>query len=429
MKNQILITFILLIIFSCKEDVPEPSPYDVVQPQISQLSPDFLFTGDTLTITGSNFIDSNFDTKVFIDDVEYNVNSISNNEIQIEITTPMGLEQKQIKLKIGEITSLDKEFFIMPKQTWHPVISEGISKYYKVKIFPDTDIVYYLSKRNPSENTSYNPYFVMLEPTKNGLRYNSSASYQSTDFYALSKDKVFVFSFIFTKIKYTTDGFESSIILNPDSFYSTNIFRSGDDRFIDCTNELCIVTTGFGNYFKYDFNSDTLEEFNYTAETGNNIGPYRLRKIIKASDGFYYGVGLFFDIWASPYELYFLAMKSSNGFDDWSIIHQTAPYKNLSKALFVDSNLLYIIEDNKLMKSVDLGLNWELVEDNVSAIFMKNDTEWYKVSNDKLYYSSNAMASWEFEFDLPVGAEALSMDFTENKKIISGDGYMYIYYN
>ena len=122
-------------------------------------------------------------------------------------------------------------------------------------------------------------------------------------------------------------------------------------------------------------------------------------------------------------------LYSPNGFDNWTFLETLTPMNQLimDNLFFYDYDLIYSVnENNELIKSTDLLQTWEFVQSNFDKFFMKTETEWYKVANDKLYYSNNSGSDWEFELDLPVGAQANYMDFEGDKVIIAGSSYLYI---
>ena len=70
LKNKSIFFYLIFIaiFFSCKKYTEPEIISDI---SITELSSNFLFQGDILTITGNNFINNNYQTKILIDDIPY----------------------------------------------------------------------------------------------------------------------------------------------------------------------------------------------------------------------------------------------------------------------------------------------------------------------------------------------------------------------
>ena len=137
-KISFLFIISILLLLSCSKDKDEPIEIPTIR--IYELSSNHLLEGDVLTITGENFINDHFPTKINIDNVLYDITPISNTKIELTLTSDYGFGSKNISINISDKNSNTKKFFIMPKD-WYKISNDRTRKIF---IFDDTKEIYSL---------------------------------------------------------------------------------------------------------------------------------------------------------------------------------------------------------------------------------------------------------------------------------------------
>lgn len=419
MKIKFLFITISLFIFSCNSDEttsPEISDSieQVSQPEISSLSKEFLIEGDTLTIEGRNFVDNNFETKLIINNEIYDVTPISNTQINIAISNSMGFENNSVVVKISDKISESKDFFTVPKG-WYKI--ETDAEIIKAFLFDDSNSITTLVDTQTS-STSFFGDIVNFDGTVNGYQSFSSniPGGNKGDLLMLDSKKGVTVN--------NSSGFFTS-----NSFGDTKSFGDflGDGEIaaeveiksID-DNSSIIVNCCSAHIYTND-GGETYNNSNASRELFSS-DRLRTRAYGKGSDNYFYEIGV--DIGQNPFKNY--VIKSANGFNNWELVSNSFDLNLGSNIHFFDSNLIFSLENDEFRISTDLTNTWNVIRTNVQSFFIKNESNWFIVSDNKLYATNNSGINWNLELELPTDSEVNYMSFTPNKMLIAGKKLLHI---
>jgi len=151
----------------------------------------------------------------------------------------------------------------------------------------------------------------------------------------------------------------------------------------------------------------------------------RVKAYGKGSDNYFYEFGI--DIGSSPFKNY--VIKSINGFNNWELVNNSVNQNFGGKTRFVDFDLIFNKTSNdELQTSNDLTNSWNIIKNNVQSFFIKDRTNWFIVSNNNLYSTSDSGINWNLELELPTYSEVNYMSFATNKMLLSGKNILYIKY-
>ena len=420
MKIKLLFITISLFIYSCSSnettttEVPDIID-EVLQPEISTLSKNFLIEGETLTIEGNNFINNNFDTKLIINSETYDVTPVSNSKIIIDITNSMGIENSSISVKVSDKASELKNFFIVPKG-WYQI--ETDLEILKAFMFDDTNTINAFIDTQ-SSSTSFFGDTRNIEGNDSGYQVyttNTSGVYRN-DFKMFSKD-----------IGISTD---------PNSgYFTSNTFEelkkfgnfSDDGEFaietyithIDANSS--IIVNCCGAHIMTDNKGETSSSANASEQLFSE-DRLRVKAYGKGSDNYFYEFGI--DIGSNPYKNY--VIKSINGFDNWELVNNSVNLNYGGKTHFVDFDLIFNkTSNNELQVSNDLTNSWNIIKNNVQSFFIKDRASWFIVSDNNLYSTNDSGTNWHLELELPTNSEVNYMSFTTKKILISGKNLLFI---
>ena len=414
-KKLILILFILTtIIFSCNDDT-EQEPDIIPEISILELSSDFLFQGDILTITGENFINENHSTKIIVEDISYDIDPISNTKIEFNITDIIGFGKKNFKINISDQNSEQKSFFVMKKDWYNIREGRNIKKAF---LHTNSSKITVLS----SDSDNWEGYAYQLNTGNSGYFIENSNGSNTHRDIMMFNSEIGVSALLGGSVLLTTDGFNTTTYF-PHVFSQTSWWYFSDK--IHMINEIdFIISNSRNQHVRFTNQGETIETHFIDIPAGFIFHNY---KIGKGTNGLYYEFGDYYD--TANHSGVMSTLYSPNGFDNWTFLETLTPMNQviMDNLFFYDYNLIYSVnENNELIKSTDLLQTWEFVQSDFDKFFMKTETEWYKVANDKLYYSNNSGSDWEFELDLPAGSQANYMDFEGDKVIIAGSSYLYI---
>jgi len=415
-----LVPFILLFVFSsCSDDQDEP--IEIKQIQINELSSKFLFKGEVLAINGQNFINEHYPTKIKINEDIYDITPTSNTRIDLELIDDYGIETKDIRIIISDKQSNIKSFFIMQRD-WYKITETPTRKIFLHEGYTEFTALGYSTQENQSNWGWVHRY----EINENGYFTNQDIYLGNgiSDLKMISKDVGVACGF---NIQYTLDGFKTYTTYH-DDYFSTWV--SDWDKIIDVNENGFLI----GDYKDKHYKSINQGDSYSTSTIEHPENNFNIHRRGIGSNGIYYEFGVMFQGTEANTNA-FLVMTSPNGFDNWTLNYQEEPWISSSiydhqislNIVFYDYDLIYSINENReLIKSTDLTQTWQFVKSNVDAFFMKSETEWYMVSDDKLYHTTNSGNDWTFELDLPAGSTANDMDFTSNKIAIVGSNYIYL---
>ncbi|MDB9954186.1 IPT/TIG domain-containing protein [Flavobacteriaceae bacterium] len=420
MKIKFLLITVSLFIYSCSSDektiTENPKPIEeILQPEISTLSTDFIIEGETLTIEGNNFINNSFDTKLVINNETYDVTPVSNSKINVEITNSMGIENSSIFVKISDKASELKNFFIVPKG-WHQI--ETDLEILKAFIFDDTNTINTFIDTQ-SSSTSFFGDTRNIEGNSNGYQAyttNTSGVYRN-DFKMFNKD--IGVSTDPNSGYFTSNAFEESKsfgnFIDDGEFvietYITHIDANGS-----------IIVNCCGAHIMTNDRGETSSSANASEQLFSE-DRLRVKACGKGSDNYFYEFGI--DIGSNPFKNY--VIKSINGFNNWELVNNTVDLNFGGKTHFVDFDLIFNKTSNdELQISNDLTDSWNIIKTNVQSFFIKNRTNWFIVSDNKLYSTNDSGTNWNLELELPIDSEVNHMSFATNKMLISGKNLLYV---
>jgi len=422
--TSLLLSFIFVfIIVSCssdnetvEQDLKKDLTEEVPAPSISSLSHEYILVGEKLEINGDNFLNSKYETKLFINGIEKIITPSSNNKITIDIEESMGMKKSALYVMIEDKKTDTKNIFIRPKG-WF-LIEEIKMEILKAFIFDNSDTITILADTDKEDNSYYGK-IRRLHTTYDG--------YQS-DTPVIDGGNKYDLDMLSNEIGITTNPvtgyFTTSGFKNSNSF--GNFWSEMDEligeiyiTYLDETSS--IISNCCGAHIMTKDAGQTY--VNSSSENGSNT-KFRLKAHGKGSDGYFYELGYTIDPNIDPNTV----LRSENGFDNWELVYkEVAPYNFGGKSIFYDNDLVFTIFKNELLKSTDLGQNWTTIRPNVENFFIENRNKWYVLSDNILLKTENGGVDWDIELELPIGSEVNHMHFSEKKKILSGKDLLYIY--
>jgi len=422
MKNFNKILFLSLIIslfFTCKKKDKTPIPAEPIKDiVINSVSSRILEQGDTLTITGENFIDQRFETKVYIGYNQVTPILLTNNLIKIPITEDNYgcLTEVVVRIKYKEGNS--ERLYIVTKH-WMKLLGEN--HIVKLKYFPHSHHII-LSQQFSNLNTvrTFSLFFEGMYGY-GFIRDPNIRALGAYDFEFLDENHGF-FHWGSSITEYT-----NFFVSLSDHFYyrfpqnETTTWSHYYDRFLKLDANEIIITDGYGWHCKFSPGLTGIQTFPSTLNFR-----FFTPKNGKGTDGYYYEFGLDFGSTPNKYTV----LKSPNGFDSWIIAYQNSQLTDrdrLDNIVFCDYDLIFSRNsNNELVKSTDLGQTWQFIESDVSYFNAISRTEWYKQSGNKFYHTIDSGATWTEEYTLDSGDIITSMDIAENKILFASGTGIYI---
>lgn len=389
----------------------------VKTPEIESLSSEFLRVGETLIIKGKNLKSQDSQTSVYINGNSFDVTSTTDTEVSVQITDEMGIEEKTIAVKVGNLNSQAKEFFILPNG-WYKINTD--LNIVKAFIFNDSDDITLLAN-----TASGNAYFGSVMKIKTG-----SEGYKTPETLSIpggNKDDLKMFN---SKIGatatagtgyFTNDGFETSKAFGNFSDHDNTYLISSKIMYLN--ENSCVVVNCCGDHLYTNDQGETSGFSSLWRALGmeNNFRYFASNKL---SDGYIYAAGI--NLSTRPYSNFIV--KSLDGVSNWEIVENTtAPY-SIGSVNMLDTDLFLQLHvtNKEVQKSTDFAKTWTVIKDNVTHLSVKDNTTWFIISDNKLYVTTDSGNNWELEFELPTDTNVNHMSFSENKILISGDKTLFI---
>jgi hypothetical protein len=428
MTKKLLLLSLLLIgglFVSCSSDnsgeeapvlppvVIEPSPSPIT---ITTVSSEFLIVGENLEITGTNFTNKDYPTKIFINDIEVTPKEITSSKILLSYSDVIKSGANTLKIQIQKVNSTPLNFFVIAKG-WNKLTVLGDVDINTSSVFDNSNTLFsYIKESTP----------VKLEPKASGYTQVSLNVAGYFGAFKMFDDKRGVLTST-TQAIYSTDGFQTSKTNNMPSNFNPiiNGLRIG---YLD--DKISIINTQLSSQI-------------YTADNGTTIikndapgwskivteNSLQARAIVygfgkSTSDGKFYQVGYINDYkkYGSKYKN--LIMESATGYSDWIAKDTISNAVDNSQSGFKFININKIVSlhytNKNLSVSTDMLKTWTKIKENVTAFFLRSETQWYIQSGDKLYVTKDSGTTWELELELPAGSVVNDISFSKTKIIVSG---------
>ncbi|MRX66345.1 hypothetical protein SAMN06265349_102237 [Flavobacterium resistens] len=417
MKRKLLLITILLVgglFVSCSSDesgekktetpvIITPSPIT-----ITSTSTEFLFAGEDLELTGSNFVNKDYPTKIFINEVEVTPKEITNTKIVLagpNVKSGVNI----LKIQIQNISSSPLNFNAIAKG-WNKINALGTLNIYRSTVLENSKTIFSLldsgiPKKIEAKSTGY---------TQTTISSSSFEEFQMID----DKTGILVST---PNASFTDNAFETTTKITTEYRFTRSDLSIG---FLENNN--CILNTMVGGQVYTKDNGKTFiknEPPAWAIDSKSDKVKLHVKAFGKStSNGKFYQLGLIYD---SNYNYDKNAvLESPTGYSDWTIkdtiskinknILPLYKFKNINQILSINEN------DHTLVQSTDMLKSWTVVKTNVTSVFLRTETEWYIQSGDKLLVTKNSGASWELELELPADSYILDISFSKSKILISG---------
>ncbi|MFD0993532.1 IPT/TIG domain-containing protein [Tenacibaculum geojense] len=414
-----LFAFNILIISCSKSDViqEETISDNDPRPEIDSLSSEFLKVGETLIITGKNLKSQDNQTSVYINGNSFDVTSTTDTEVTVRITEQMGVEEKTIAVKVGNLNSQSKELFILPNG-WYKIDTELNIK--KAFIFNGSDDIILLA--NTATGNAYYGSVMKIKTSSEGYKTPETLNIPGGN-----KDDLIMYN---TSIGatatagtgyFTKDGFQTSKAFGNFTDHDNTYAINSKIMYLD--ENSCIVVNCCGDHL---YTNDQGETSGF-ASLWRSLGmenKFRYFASNKLSDGYIYAAGI--NLTSNPYSN--LIVKSLDGVSNWEIVENTTTPYSIGNVNMLDTDFFIQLHvgNKQVQKSNDFAVTWTVIKDNVTHLSIKDRNTWYIVIDDKLYVTNDSGNTWELEFELPIDTNINHMSFSENKILLSGDKILLI---
>lgn len=428
MTKKLLLLSLLLIgglFVSCSSDnsgentpttppvVIDPTPAPIT---ITSVSSEFLIIGENLEITGTNFINKDNPTKIFINDIEVTPKEITSSKILISYSDVIKTGANNLKIQIQKVSSAPLNFFVIAKG-WNKLSVLGDIDINTSSVFDNSNTLFsYVKESLP----------VKLEPKSSGYVQASLNVAGSFGAFKMFDDKRGVLTTT-TQAIYSEDGFQTYKLNNMGSMFNPiiNGLRIG---YLD--DKISIINTQLSSQIYTADNGATIIKNDSPGwskiVTENSL---QARAIVygfgkSTSDGKFYQVGYINDYKKYGNKYKNLIMESATGYSDWIAKDTISNAVDNSQSGFKFININKIVSlhytDKSLSISTDMLKTWTKIKENVTAFFLRTETQWYIQSGDKLFVTKDSGANWELELELPAGSVVNDISFSKTKIIVSG---------
>jgi hypothetical protein len=443
MKKLLIVTILSIggLFISCSSDGSDdktpktPETPIVSKPSaitMSSISSELVFTGDLLEIVGTNFINKDYPTKIFINDVEVSPKDLANTKIQILITDNLKAGVNTLKLQIDKVSSNPMSFFVMAKG-WNKINAYGDYDVHTSSVFDESKTIFSFVDTDSRDNAFWGA-AKKLEGKSTGYittQINQSGSFGA---FKMFDDKIGVMTNSSNGF-YTNNCFETQNSVNTAGNFNP-IINGLKIGYLD--SKSCIINTALnGQIYTADKGLTVIKNDppNWAYKIYTNSGQARvsLQTFGKSiSNEKFYQLGLLFDskkYGSNNYKN--VVLESETGYSNW-IVKDTISNKNENLShlyKFLNINKIFAINpiDKTLQESNDMLKTWKVIKTDVTSIFLRTETKWYIQSGDKLYVTIDAGQTWNLELELPAGSIVNDISFSKSKIIVSGNkGLLYL---
>lgn len=418
---------------SYKQSSEKPSiatPSDI---KITSISSEFLYTGETLEITGSNFVNKDYPTKVYLSNIEISPKLLTNTTLQIDLPESLKTGGTELRIQIDKVVSPAVSFYIMAKG-WNKIKTINERDIINSSVFEDSKTLFTFVDTETS-TTSFFGQVVKLTPLKDGYREQRIGNNppDCVGSFKMYNEKIGVITST-TRAFYSDDSFETYKKVGVE--YEFSPFINGLEIGILEKNS-SIITTIVGSQMYSPDNGHTVVKYQaptWCVKVTANSARYRVNlsgfgKSI--SDNKFYQLGILHDSKKYGQQVYKnVVLESATGYGEWVVKDTVSTAKSSSlRYKFIDINKIYSInpENKTLIESNDQLKTWKVIKENVNKFFMRSATKWYIQSDNKILVTSDAGQTWNIELELPEGAVVNDISFSNKKIIVSGNkGLLYL---
>lgn len=423
MKRKLLLITILLIgglFVSCSSEESGENkiePPVIVAPSpitIASASSEFLISGENLEINGTNFINKDYPTKIFLNGVEITAKEITNSKITLS-SPAVTSGVNTLRIQINNVESTPLNFFAIAKG-WNTLNVLGTAEITSSSVFDDSKTIFSLVESGSPRK---------LEAKATG--YTQASLNIGTFFgdFKMFDEKTGVITGTY-RILHTDNAFQSTNENVVDNAFTKEI-NGLNIGYLDGKNSILYTIVG-SQIYTGDNGKTVVKNPPPAWSTGVNGG--QLRVNIGAfgkstSDGKFYQLGIINDSKKYGRDKYKnIVMESVTGYSDWIVkdtisdivLNQSFYYKfqNINRILSIGAN-------KTLVESTDMLKTWSVIKTDVSAVFLRTETQWYIQSGDKIFVTKDSGKNWELELELPTDSKVNDISFSKNKIIVSGN--------
>jgi len=432
MNKKLLLLSLLLaagLFFSCSsddsEDKTEP-PVVIKDPlpiTITELSSEFLVTGQNLEIKGTNLANKDYPTVLLINDTEkLSAKEITDTKIVVPITDAIKAGTNSVKIQINKTLSARLNFYVM-KKGWNKLNGLGNYDIHTSNVFDDSNSIFSFADSDIRDFAFWG-FPAKLEGTAEGFKQAFIKQEGSYGAFKMINDKTGVLTST-NRATYSISGFENSNSTLVESSFSPAI-NGLNIGYAD--QNMSIVTTFRGGQLYTADNGATIvksDPLKWTARTNY----YRASMTAfgkSSSNGKFYQLGVIDDyVKEGSDKDRNVVLESQTGYSDWTVIDTISKANlNLSYSYkFLNVNKIFTMDytNKALAVSTDMLKTWSIIKTDVKNIFLRTETQWYIVSGDNIYVTKDSGATWELELELPIGSVVNNISFSKTKIIISGN--------
>jgi hypothetical protein len=418
MKIKLRLFTILLaggLFFSCsseespgdKPETPtasEPSPIT-----ITTLSSELLITGENLEITGNNFVNKDYPTKIFINETEATPKEITNTRILLSsLDVKAGVNI--VRIQIQDVNSSPLNLFVLAKG-WNKLTTLGDVDIANSSVFDDSKTIFSFVNWNTP---------VKLEPKYSG--YLQTPMNLGADFRAFKMfdEKKGVLT-TQTQVYFSNDSFKTSNKITIDNNFNpfAAIMRIG---YLDTKSSIIHIQYGAQIYTEDNGATIVKNEAPNFAKALQRFTVYGFGK--STSNNKFYQLGKIYDQLKYGNIYKNVVMESETGYSNW-IVKDSISNGNFNKSVYKFLNINKILSanyyDKTLLISTDMTKTWTVLKTDVTNVFLRTETQWYIQSGDKLFVTTDSGQTWNLELELPVGSIVNDISFSKSKIIVSGN--------
>ncbi|WP_264531906.1 hypothetical protein [Flavobacterium sp. N502540] len=422
-KKLLVVTFLLIssLFIACSSDESKsdnPKPVVTVPSAITvtNLSSEFIVKGESLEITGTNFTNKDYPTKIFINETEVTAKELTDTKFLLSDLKGIKAGTNSLTIQIDKIKSSPISFFVIEKG-WNKLTTLGDLDINTSSIIDNNYNVYSFYGEN---------YPIKLQTSSSGYSKASIPSLAIGGAFKMFDDKKGV-STNTTQIIYSNDGFKTNKVINVGSNFNMiiNGLRIGylDENTTIINNQIAAQV-----YLADNGTTVIKNESPSWAKIDRPGGGITTRASISgfgksASNGKFYQIGKIYDQKKYGSIIKNIVLESETGYSNWTVLDSISNgNQDYSVYKFVDINKIVMTNITKetLEISTDMMKTWSIIKTNVSRAFLRTSTQWYIQSGDKILVTKDSGINWELELELPSGSVVNDISFSKNKIILSG---------